>query len=186
MWPPTTPHCSTPVSVRRHNCNYFNPSPSQFISLLWRCSRSRLEHQGFALITHMNTIDSHHTHTHTYAHPGESMQINPQAEPCYSINVPAPVISALARSKSDDLETTSPFNWCHAPLLFGNDWSRCWRHHGNRDAGNVRINDSFALKIKDIQVAKWKTSCLRLGGLKQGPPADEVQSLNNESVILMN
>lgn len=49
------------------------------------------------------------------------MQINPQAEPCYSINVSAPVISALVRSVSDDLEMTSPFNWCHAPLLLGND-----------------------------------------------------------------
>lgn len=72
---------------------------------------------GFALITHTHThiTDRHHTYT------SESMQINPQAEPCYSINVPAPVISALVRSVSDDSETTSPFNWCHAPLLFGSD-----------------------------------------------------------------
>lgn len=64
---------------------------------------------------HTHTTDRHHTHT------DKSMQINPQAEPCYSINVSAPVISALVRSVSDDLETTSPFNWCHAPLLLGND-----------------------------------------------------------------
>lgn len=72
-----------------------------------------------------------HIHTHTRRRQtshtrgtqawGESMQINPRAEPCYSINVPAPVISALARSVNDDSQTTSPFNWCHALLLLFND-----------------------------------------------------------------
>lgn len=87
------------------------------------------ERVGFTLITLT------HARTHTYrrhqTHTSKSMQINPQAEPCYSINVSAPVISALVWSVSDGLETTSPFNWCHAPLLLGNDWSLCWHHHGN-------------------------------------------------------
>lgn len=91
--------------------------------------------------THADRQTVPHTHAHTHkrthitechhTHTGVAMQINPQAEPCYSINVPAPVISALVRSVSDDLETTSPFNWCHAPLLLGNDRSSCWHHHGN-------------------------------------------------------
>lgn len=64
-------------------------------------------------VAHIDRLDDTHTHTQS----GKSMQINPQAEPCYSINVSAPVISALVRSVRDDSETTSPFNWCHAPLL---------------------------------------------------------------------
>ena len=85
---------------------HHDPPPSWFISRLWWCPRSCWSRRGLALITHAHTYthitDRHHTHT------GKSMQINPQAEPCYSINVSAPVISALVRIVSDDLETTSP------------------------------------------------------------------------------
>lgn len=87
--------------------------------------------RGFTLIIHTHTYIPTHAHVHmrthacTYqrhqTHTGKSMQINPQAEPCYSINVSAPVISALLWSVSDDLEATSPFNWCHAPLLLDTD-----------------------------------------------------------------
>lgn len=69
--------------------------------------------QKCAHVAHIDRRDD----TRAHARFGKSMQINPQAEPCYSINVSAPVISALVRSVRDDSETTSPFNWCHAPLL---------------------------------------------------------------------
>lgn len=60
--------------------------------------------QGGILGVHINHIQAHtgtHAHIHTHSR-SKAMQINPLPEPGYPINVPDLVISALAKSMSDD------------------------------------------------------------------------------------